>query len=104
MPGTHVFYQRGALEAVRVKQGFSWTAFFFGSMWALLRRAWPLFGAMFVAEGALWFAQGVALAHKADGMLLGLFVVNLSYAVVRGKFASRWLAWSLGRRGFSVVP
>ena len=28
---------------VAVKQGFSWPAFFFGSLWALARRAYGLF-------------------------------------------------------------
>jgi hypothetical protein len=83
-----------------VKQGFSWPAFFFGSLWALARRVYPLFFAMSVLDVALWFVTGYGEAQGSLSLaLLGLFG-TLGYAVLRGKYGNRWVQALLVSRGY----
>jgi len=85
-----------------VKQGFSWPAFLFDSLWALARRAYPLFFAMLVLDLALCFITGYAGAQGHFWLaLFGLFG-TLAYAVVRGKYGNRWVQSSLVSRGYAL--
>jgi hypothetical protein len=55
MPSIKYQYFHPTHGIALVKQGFSWPAFIFGSLWALTRRIYPLFFAMLAVEAALWF-------------------------------------------------
>jgi hypothetical protein len=71
----------------QVKQGFSWPAFFFGSLWAAVRKMWfPSFGAMMLLDVALWFLTGYAEAQRAGGLVLIGLVATLVYAYLRGRY------------------
>ena len=93
-----LFHPRHGIAVV--KQGFSWPAFFFGSLWALARRVYPLFFAMLLLDSVLWFVTGYAEAHGSFGWaLLGLFG-TLAYASVRGRHGNRWVESFLVSRGY----
>jgi hypothetical protein len=89
---------------VAVGQGFSWSAFLFGSIWGIVKRAWLVFFCLMLAEIVLWFLSGVATAAR-DGLgLLGLTALDVAFIVFRGKYANRWLLASLLRRGYERWP
>lgn len=84
-----------------VKDGFSWPAFFFGSLWAMAKRMWlPHVPLLLVADAGLWFLTGVAEARDNGGLVLLGLVATLLYAFARGRHGNRWLAASLRRRGY----
>ncbi len=91
-------------KTVRVKVGFSWHAFAWGSLWTLAKRAWILL----LLAGVLYFI-GVTIDPRVfeksrnAPLLLLLFGVYVVYMVVCGAYASRWLMSSLRRRGFTLV-
>jgi hypothetical protein len=88
---------------VGVKRGFSWPAFFFGSLWAAAKRMWvPAFPLLLVADVALWFLAGTADSRKEAGLDLAVLAAALAYAVGRGWYGNRWLAASLRRRGYAL--
>ena len=94
----HYFHPKHGI--VLVKQGFSWPAFFFGSLWALARRIYPVFFVMLVIDALLWFITGYAAAQHALGLALLGLLGTLVYAVVRGKYGNRWLRSCLVARGY----
>ena len=86
----------------QVKPGFCWPAFFFGSFWALARRAYPLYLVMSVFDFAFWFLTGYAGTQGSMGLVsLGL-VCTLAYAYLRGKHGNEWIQASLEARGYSL--
>jgi hypothetical protein len=103
MPKPNNVYLHRAKGIVKVKIGFSWPAFFFGSLWAAAKRMWfPEFLLLLVADAGLWFLTGVAEANHHGGLtILGLFA-NFGYAYVRGRWGNRWLSGSLVRRGYAM--
>lgn len=84
-----------------VKPGFCWPAMFFGSLWALSRRIYPLFFAMLLIEAALWFVTGYAAAQGLLGFALLGLVGTLGYAYVRGKHGNLWVRFFLVARGYT---
>jgi Protein of unknown function (DUF2628) len=90
---------------VAVKSGFSWPAFFFGSLWAAAKGMWlPYFAVMLVVDLVLWFVTGYAEGQQMETLaLIGLLGI-VTYAVVRGKRGNAWLAKSLIQRGYSEQP
>ena len=97
-----VHMRRPALDPVTdfrlVKEGFSWPAFFFSSVWALWSRLW------LVAAGllALEFAVGAALS-LLDRSFWTQTALSLSLAILIGMFANDLKRWTLFRRGFLEV-
>jgi len=86
----------------QVKTGFCWPAFFFGSFWALARRAYPLLMLLSVFDFALWFLTGYAAAQDSFALVsLGL-ACTVAYAYVRGKHGNEWIRTSLEARGYSL--
>jgi hypothetical protein len=102
MPKDKLFYFHRKHGYVQVKRGFSWPAFLFGSFWALAKRMYLLFFVMFVVEAALWFVTGYANGQGLIGLSLFGAIGTLAYAVVRGKYANRWLESYLAGRGYAV--
>jgi len=89
---------------VAVSEGFSWSAFLFGSLWGIVKRTWLVFFCLALVEIALWFLGGVAGAARDGLSLLGLTAFNVAFFVFRGKYANRWLLASLLRRGYQRWP
>jgi hypothetical protein len=87
--------------SIHVKQGFSWPAFFFGSLWAAAKRMWfPTFIAMAFLDLVLWFVSGYAEAQRAQGLALLGAALSLIYAYLRGRYGNRFLETSLLSRGY----
>lgn len=87
---------------VSVKQGFSWPAFLFGSLWAMAHGMWvPHVLVLLPLEAIFWFLTGYAQAHGHAPLLLAAGVANLVFALVRGVRGNRWLATFLQRRGYA---
>jgi hypothetical protein len=100
MPSSKLQYFHPKHGIAMVKQGFSWPAFLFGSLWALARRVYPLFFAMLALDFSLWFVTGYAGAKGSVSFaLLGLFG-TVAYAIVRGKYGNRWVQTFLVSRGY----
>ena len=91
-------------DIVRVKMGFSWQAFFAGSLKAIVRRTWLLgvVGGLFYF-GSAFFGGAPTVSSRTAALLLvvlGFYAVYMLFCVVNG---NRWLGDSLRRRGFTLV-
>jgi hypothetical protein len=91
-------------DIVRVKIGFSWRAFFVGSLSAIVRRTWLLLvvaGLFFVSEASSSGAPTPTSRTAALALVvLGLYAVYMLFCGVHG---NRWLGESLRRRGFTLI-
>ena len=72
---TYRLYKSPNGDIVRVKMGFSWQAFFIGSLSTIIRRGWLLAAVAFYAV----------------------------YMLFCGVNGNRWLSDSLRRRGFTLI-
>jgi Protein of unknown function (DUF2628) len=82
-------------EAVLVREGFAWGAFFFSVLWALRYRMW--------LTAVFLFAISVALSLATD--LLGVdpitdSAIGIALALIIGWEANDWRRRSLARRGY----
>lgn len=70
---------------VAVKQGFSWPAFFFGIIWLLLKRLWP------IAAIGILVAFLVAASMNIDRSFALLTIISLAWRIVLGINGNAWL-------------
>jgi hypothetical protein len=83
-------------EAVLVREGFCWPAFFFSVLWALWHRMW------FAAAGLLALTLGLAVLD--DLLALDGFAaeaIGLAAALLVGFEANDWRRDALRRRGYA---
>jgi hypothetical protein len=101
---TYRLYKSPEGDIVRVKMGFSWRAFFVGSMSAVIRRTWLLFvvAALYYASEAYFYGVPTPTSRTAGVALaaLGFYAVYMLFCGVNG---NRWLSDSLRRRGFTLI-
>ena len=101
---TYRRYKSPEGDIVRVKMGFSWRAFFVGSMSAMIRRTWLLFvvAALYYASEAYFYGVPTPTSRIAGVALaaLGFYAVYMLFCGVNG---NRWLSDSLRRRGFTLI-
>ena len=101
---TYRLYKSPEGDIVRVKMGFSWQAFFIGSLSAIVRRTWLLFavGALYGASEAYFHGVPTPTSRTAGVALagLGFYAVYMLFCGVNG---NRWLGDSLRRRGFTLI-
>ena len=102
---TYRLFQSPEGNVVRVKQGFSFQAFFVGSLTTLVRRYWWVAVLAGVAAyGMGFFTRGLPdLGTRGIALAAALGAVCLLYMLFCGFFGNRWLAESLRRRGFRMV-
>ncbi len=91
----------GAVEAV--KKGWSWPAFFFGFVWALVKHLWLVA----ILTLPVWFFFGV-LSDVVERMQnarfsFALLLVGLILQFLFGLFGNRWRENSLRTKGFTRV-
>jgi hypothetical protein len=101
---TYRLYKSPNGDIVRVKMGFSWRAFFIGSLEAVIRRTWLLFavGGLYYA-GESYFNGAPTPTSRTAGVALaglGFYAVYMLFCGVNG---NRWLGDSLRRRGFTLI-
>lgn len=88
----------GLTEAV--KQGWSWPAFFFGALWALVKGMWGVAVGVFVASLALGLFLGSLGGNEGDGLVNILsIIINLIF----GASGNSWLESKLVSRGYKQV-
>lgn len=87
-----------AAEAVLVKEGFCWPAFFLAPIWALWHRMW-LFCVFVLAGGAAVTAVGDLLALAPAG----IGALEIGFLVWVGAEANDWRRRSLDRRGHRLA-
>jgi hypothetical protein len=101
---TYRLYKSPNGDIVRVKMGFSWRAFFIGSLQAVIRRTWLLFavGGLYYASEAYFNGVPTPTSRTAGVALagLGFYAVYMLFCGVNG---NRWLSDSLRRRGFTLI-
>jgi hypothetical protein len=101
---TYRLYKSPNGDIVRVKMGFSWRAFFVGSLSAVVRRTWLLFtvAALYYASEAYFNGVPTPTSRTAAVALAGLafYAVYMLFCGVNG---NRWLSDSLRRRGFTLI-
>ena len=101
---TYRLYKSPSGDIVRVKMGFSWQAFFVGSLSALVKRGWLLavVAAIYYA-GETFFNGAPTPTSRTAGVALagvGFYAVYMLFCGVNG---NRWLSDSLRRRGFTLI-
>ena len=86
-----------------VKRGFSWPAFFFGWLWAVMKDLnFASFG--LIAGSAAFFFINYRFQHSVNsaGTLL-LSLLPLLFLVWTGCYGNRWRRSNLLKRGFLLV-
>jgi Protein of unknown function (DUF2628) len=88
--------------SVYTKDGFSWPAFFFGPIWALVKKAWRDFFVLFAAFATLIFVDEVFVKPSKNLLLLLLMLaVYVTFMIVCGRNGNEWLRKSLERKGYT---
>lgn len=82
-------------EAVFVREGFSWGAFFFSVLWALRYRMWLTAVFLFAISVALNLACTVLQVDPITEAAIGV-----ALALIIGWEGNDWRRRSLGRRGY----
>jgi hypothetical protein len=101
---TYTYYQTPKGKSLRVKHGFSWPAFLFGPMWALVNGAWRLFALLLMSFLVLVFIdEKFAKNSGSIAVLLLMFLAYLAYMIVCGKTGNSWLRGLYEQRGYKRV-
>ncbi len=89
----------GNIEAV--KQGWSWPAFFFTFIWALVKKEWPIGFATMIAFFALGVALETAGVYESSEGLISIASIILNF--IFGVNGNRWRVENLISRGYDHV-
>ena len=91
-------------DIVRVKVGFSWRAFFVGSLSAIVRRTWLLLvvACLFLLSET-YFNGAPTPTSRTAALALVLLALYGIYMLFCGVHGNRWLGDSLRRRGFTLI-
>ena len=81
-----------------VKQGWSWPAFFFSFIWAMVKKQWALGVSVFI--GILVFGFIVGAASGGDGGDALINVVSIIIHIVFGMNGNSWREKNLISRGY----
>lgn len=84
-------------DAVLVKEGFCWPAFFFGPFWALWHRMWFLCLGIFAVTVLMAVAEAVL---HVDPMTYG--AISIGVAALIGFSANDWRRSALTARGWEM--
>ena len=101
---TYRLYKSPTGEIVRVGTGFSWQAFFIGSLKAIVRRVWLLaIVAILFGLSSANFTGAPTASSRTPALAVALLCLYVVYMVFCGVNGNRWLNDSLRRRGFTMV-
>ena len=87
---------QGTYEAV--KQGWSWPAFFFSMIWAMVKKMWGLGVGLLVAFFALGFVIGISGAGQGGEVLIN--IASIIGSIVFGINGNKWRENNLPKRGY----
>lgn len=88
----------GAIEAV--KQGWSWPAFFFGFVWAMMKKMWKLSIGVVLAILVIGFITGIAASEEMGEAILN--GIGMTANLMFGVHGNSWREESLTARGFAL--
>jgi hypothetical protein len=80
--------------------GFSWAAFIFGPLWALVKRQWLLFILLILLLVPINLALDLAEQAKNGAAMIAGLVLLLGYMFICGLYGNRWQKRFLERRGY----
>lgn len=81
-------------QSEAVKQGWSWPAFFFGFIWAMVKKIWGLGIGFMIATIVLLSAQTAGVSEAL------INIVSLIVAIIFGMNGNSWREKNLISRGF----
>lgn len=81
---------------VAVKQGWSWPAFFFSWIWAMVKKMWGIGVGVLIAFFVVGFIMGVSGEGGADLLNLAAIVMNIIFGINGNK----WRENNLPTRGY----
>lgn len=91
-------HQDGTVKAV--KQGWSWPAFFFSFIWAILKKMYLTGIALFFLSFLLGTIVGhLNLGQKGDTMIN---IISIAISIIFGLKGNEWWEAMLYRRGFEA--
>jgi len=101
---SHMLFRSPEGELVKVKVGFSWQAFFIGSLKAVVRRTW-LIGGLLLTGYLMYSYMGDSFTEssRSVALLVALLGLYFLYMIFCGVYGNRWLVASLLRRGFRKI-
>jgi hypothetical protein len=88
----------GKIDAV--KEGWSWPAFFFNSIWALVKRMWVLGGILSAVFFVLAFMGGVTSGGTGRTINALIWLGDFAISVVFGLNGNSWRESNLESRGY----
>lgn len=88
----------GAIEAV--KQGWSWPAFFFSFIWAMVKKMWPLGIGVLIGFFVLGMVVGAAGGGNGGEALINIAAIISN--VVFGLNGNAWREANLHSRGYEL--
>ncbi|MDY6842222.1 MAG: DUF2628 domain-containing protein [Pseudomonadota bacterium] len=91
-------FQHPSGKREAVKQGWSWPAFFFGVIWALVKKQWVLGISVLVGLSLLGFA--VAASDGGENGQVFVNLVSLIVSIVFGVYGNSWREKNLISRGY----
>ncbi len=95
----HIFsHPSGEHEAV--KQGWSWPAFFFGFIWAFVKKMWQIGLGVILGFMALGMFLDLSNGQTENDVILN--ILSLLVAVVFGLNGNRWRVRNLTSRGYEM--
>lgn len=89
-------HPQGNHEAV--KQGWSWPAFFFSWIWAMVKKMWGLGVGLLVALVVLGFIVGASGAGPGGGALINIVAIIIN--IIFGVNGNKWRVNNLPTRGY----
>jgi len=90
----------GAIEAVKI--GWSWPAFFFNIIWALVKKMYLLGIGLFVALIVFFFVGGLFSQIPEQTIDVIGDVANIIIAIIFGAYGNKWRESNLQKRGFDL--
>ena len=89
MPNATARYFHSRRGLLVVETGFSWAAFAFSGLWAIVNSMWwPAELLLLLLDAALWCLAGYAAAQGLSDLAWLSFSATLAYAVVRRRTGS----------------
>lgn len=89
----------GTSEAV--KQGWSWPAFFFSFIWAMVKKQWALGVSVLIGLLVFGFIVGAAAGDEGGGALIN--IVSIIINIIFGINGNSWREKNLISRGYEQV-
>jgi hypothetical protein len=79
---TYTVYTRQEVAVVAIKQGFSWPAFFFGPIWALVKGFFGLFAGLVVLSAGLTVLQEAIIPAYVPDRISAFFQIIVGFAAI----------------------